>query len=166
MRRLLFITAFLLSACTDSLDYKESTPKKRPVYFLTATLEKNGREVRIMIDSLDTRMMELLITRELGSELDLYRGFLENPEQQLPWYPFYDVILDWTCSEFRFNFGGKEYGFPSKEVVSFSRQERLTGEHIDIVIGRGYTRIFNNDLSALPIDKRMTVPYDWGTSEE
>ena len=165
---LISVVALLFTAsCSDTLSGDESIIRTRPVYFTTAILERTGREVRIMLDTLDTRMMGGLITHSVRSELSLYRAWLADPEQQRPWYPFYDVILDWTCSEFRFRFGDKEYGFLSKEVLSFSRQERLTGEHIDIVIGRdGTRRLFNNDLSVLPIDKRMTVPYDWGMGEE
>lgn len=51
--------------------------------------------------------------------------------------------------------------------ADFSRQERITGQHIDIVIGGDdVRRMFDNDLSQLPIDLQVTVPYDWGTSRE
>lgn len=44
--------------------------------------------------------------------------------------------------------------------ADFSRQERITGQHIDIVIGGDdVRRMFDNDLSQLPIDLQVTVPY-------
>lgn len=166
MKRLLLLLTLLLAACTDSLD---DSPETRTVYFFSATLEKTGREVRIMVDSTDTRRMGMIVTTTVRSELNLSQSWLESEviEQQLDWYPFYNVILDWWCAEFRFNCGPDRYGHVCKEVFNFSRQERITSQHIDIVIGGdGVRRMFDNDLSQLPIDKTMEVPYDWGTSRE
>ena len=165
---LISVFALLFTAsCTDSLDYKESKPKKRPVYFLTATLEKTGREVRVMIDTLDTPAMCMRVTYEVAREVNLQWIKYPYPDQVQADNPFYNVPLySGYAGEFAFLVDKDRYSYFGGEG-EFSRQERLTGEHIDIVIGHdGTRRMFKNDLSALPIDKRMTVPYDWGTSEE
>lgn len=163
---LLIVIIPILFSCSDSLD---GTSKTRTVYFFTASLEKTGREVQVMIDTIDTRSMGMIVTTTVRDELNLYRTWLkpEFIEQQREWYPFYNIILDWTCAEFRFYCGNGRYGNVCKEVFDFSRQERITGQHIDIVIGgNGVRRMFDNDFSLLPIDLQMTVPYDWGTSQE
>lgn len=165
MKKFLLLTVCFLAMA--SCKKEETTPKTRTVFFATASLYKTGREVRVMLDMLDTSSLEMIITGEVGRELGMSRFTPEYPDQLQAYCPYYDVVL----------YGGYGGGLsllidgirysPVGSQADLSRQERITGQHIDIVIGDdGFRRMFDRDLSKLPIDLEMVVPYDWGTSKE
>lgn len=144
----------------------------RTVYFGTATLEKTGQQVRVMFDPENTPNMLVLITSDIKGALRL-PTFTTDPQSYdgiRATHRYYDVIPNWRCYPFTFDFGGKiELNSVGDcyEVRNFDRQERITGQHIDMVIGKGlFSQMVSNGLSNLPIDLTLTVPYDWGTSQE
>ena len=136
----------------------------RTVYFATATLEKNGQQVRVMFDLDYTPMMSVLITADLRSALHLSTNETDPQffDQVRAGNPYYDVIVDWSCSNFGFHFGeGINETWGVRDVMNFDRQERITGQHIDMVIGYyTFKQMVNTNLSQLPIDLTLTVPYD------
>lgn len=162
------LTSLLFVGCSK----KEEPPLDlsqwdRTVYFGTATLEDTGQQVRVMFDP-DVNI-SVFITVDLRSALHLstYETDPQFFDQVRARCLFYDVIADWSCSGFAFDFGGKIKALNVYEVRSFDRQERITGQHIDMVIGKNlYSQVVSNGLSKIPIDLTLTVPYDWGTSQE
>lgn len=164
MKRFFLLTcavALAFPACKKE-NTTDDTPKTRTVYFATIQLE-TGRDARVMLDITGNQLVSMLITQEVGRELKMNRQY---PEQSSI-VPFYDVVLyGGYGGELYLFIDGLRYSDWGKQA-DFSRQERITGQHIDIVIcNDGFRRMFNRDLSKLPIDLHMVVPYDWGMSEE
>ncbi len=182
MKPAILFSVLLLIGCTSSLNDEESTPKTRTVFFGTATLEKTGREVRVMLDTLDTRLMGLMFDIELRHEVQPSITWLKPGVVHVLEAPFYNVFWDYACGGLRFNYADQDWGTTYNEA-DFSQQEKITGQHIDMVIGHDDARrMFSpkdpqenywwadmvggdgRSLLEYHTDMKMIVPYDWGTS--
>ncbi len=147
-------------------------PETYTVYFMNCTIEGLNREVRVMLDP--ELLIDGLMVADLSKELNLppwwYDStleWLEDEQKVLPFYELKDCLGDLNTRVNLYVKNEQIWCFHKCVIADFSRQEQLTGQHIDLVLGILITQSkFNDDFSQLPIDLQMTVPYDWGTSQE
>ena len=179
-----FLVLFLfLTSCSSTAYNVEEFPEKktRTVFFGTARLEGSGYEMRVMFDTLDTKRMGLMVKRDWRSVILPSIAWVDPNGVRVLDAPFYNVFWDYVCSGLHFQFAGTDFSETYNEAY-FIRQEQITGQTIDMVIGYDDARrLFSKDfqpywsemvgsdgrsLLEYHTDMKMTVPYDWGMGDE
>ena len=174
---LLFIGCSKTEAVGESGDDETYIqPETRTVYFMNGTIDGLYRNVRVMIDPLE--VMICFVSVPLSDELNFPRipypagskWWIECQKELFPAYDLQEWYTDTNYTPFWFCLGNKRIWLLNNGgniEAEFSRQKRITGEDIDLVLGAAFPwEKYDTDLSQLPIDLEMTVPYDWGMSKE
>lgn len=186
---LLGLILVTVAACSKSgTEQSPAHPATRTIFIgsgeITVDYEKNIRKpIRIMIDTLDTpHSFSFIYNKELAEELNYQPT---DGDTMAEYYRYYDILPRPVSGSYVF-FAGytNQDGLVAGCASDLIRQQIITGQQIDMVIGPGgiarlidyyysWDRIWahltdseGRNLLEYHTDVRMEVPYDWGMGAE
>ena len=187
---LLGLILVTVAACSKSgTEQSPAYPATRTIFIgsgeITVDYEKNIRKpIRIMIDTLETSFyFDFVYSKKLAEELNYQQ--IPNGWNAAEYFPYYDILpLPVTGSYVFFAGYTNHHGIVGGSVADLTRQQIITGQQIDMVIGFGgigrlvddfysWDKIWahltdseGHNLLEYHTDVRMEVPYDWGMGAE